>query len=388
MTTRRHFLTVLGALPLSAFTFPSLACVSSQPGEDLRSTGKPRIPGEDNNDVMDEALELLVPYGPSFRGGLSNHGPMTAEALVSLGRSDAVIPWVERYRRRLAPRASTQQKIDQVDWREALGKRSRLADWEARFTEELAEDSWETVLGRWVPRLAPGMAAAGLHCVIRLGHATCSLTAKQSALRLDELARALAYWAAEFLALPGEHKKNGVLAPSQAVVKVRRLPRSARRSRGLITTELKDLVGFEAFLTAIDLVGPTAGSPSFLADLQGTVAGLLLNTNSNSFEFLHAVTGTEAVAELLPHVSDSARGPVKMYLWQAIAGIIARYSPPALSAEWPSQPEAVAQARLVKHAVLSGDEHTIKLTAACLRAAQRNSDPRHHACAAQRLGLE
>ena len=63
------------------------------------------------------------------------------------------------------------------------------------IANELAESSWQEVVGAWGPRLAPGIAAAGLHGVIRVGHAVCSLRAKENALRIDELARALSYWA-------------------------------------------------------------------------------------------------------------------------------------------------------------------------------------------------
>ena len=51
--------------------------------------------------TIDEALELLEDTGPEFGGGLANHGPMASEALIELGRADAVIPWVERYKSRL-----------------------------------------------------------------------------------------------------------------------------------------------------------------------------------------------------------------------------------------------------------------------------------------------
>ena len=52
-------------------------------------------------EAMEEALGLLAKTGPEYAGRLANHGPMAAEALVVLGRPDAVVPWVEAYRRRL-----------------------------------------------------------------------------------------------------------------------------------------------------------------------------------------------------------------------------------------------------------------------------------------------
>ena len=59
-----------------------------------------------DTDILDEGLHRLAGTGPEFSGGLSNHGPMAAEAMVRLGRSDAVGRWLDRYLRRLdeAPR--------------------------------------------------------------------------------------------------------------------------------------------------------------------------------------------------------------------------------------------------------------------------------------------
>src|SRR3954452_13186475 len=52
--------------------------------------------------VLDEALERLQGFGPEYGpNGFSNHGPMAADALVHLGRGDAVIGWVDSYRKRL-----------------------------------------------------------------------------------------------------------------------------------------------------------------------------------------------------------------------------------------------------------------------------------------------
>src|SRR6202041_3907505 len=52
------------------------------------------------NEVLDEGLTRLAATGPEFRGGLSNHGPMAAEAMVRLGRADAVEGWLGGYLRR------------------------------------------------------------------------------------------------------------------------------------------------------------------------------------------------------------------------------------------------------------------------------------------------
>ena len=52
---------------------------------------------------LDEALEMLRSYGPELHNCNSNHAPMAAEAMCALGRGDAVIEWVDHYRRSLQP---------------------------------------------------------------------------------------------------------------------------------------------------------------------------------------------------------------------------------------------------------------------------------------------
>jgi len=53
--------------------------------------------------ALDDALTVFAATAPEYGPlGLSNHGPMAAEALAGLGRPDAIEPWVRRYRDRLA----------------------------------------------------------------------------------------------------------------------------------------------------------------------------------------------------------------------------------------------------------------------------------------------
>ena len=128
-----------------------------------------------DDDALDLALERFAGTGPEYRGGLANHGPMAAEALVALGRSDAVARWVEGYASRLGPPLSAGDPIPGAGWEAVLGRRERVGDWASFFRRELAEAPWPQVLRLWVPRLAPGFVAAATHGAIRTGHAARAL---------------------------------------------------------------------------------------------------------------------------------------------------------------------------------------------------------------------
>lgn len=304
---------------------------------------------------------------------------------MALGHHESVIPWVERYRKQLEPEPTPQQRITSSGWRDALGDRARTGDWGQWFSNHMSESPWQEVVAKWVPRLAPGMAAAGLHGVIRTGHAVCALAVRDSEPRRDELAQALAYWAAEYMALAGRFTDPGDLAPGKALLEVEALPDNQRKSRGLIATQLGELAGFEAFAKVINLVDPSAGSPDFMSDLVSTFAGTFSNTTANSFDFLHAVTGSAAVVELLPYVPGPKQDAVRAYAWQSTAAIYARYSRPGLSATLRAKPKVDDFDRLAALAVDRGDAHTIKLAAACRREWLRNPDPRLLTAAARRV---
>jgi hypothetical protein len=185
-------------------------------------------------EVLDEGLSRIAQTGPEFGGGLSNHAPMAAEALVRLGRADAVEHWLDDYLGRLDEPPKASEPI--TAWREALGQMRRVADWEVYFRDQMTDEPWQDVLTRWWPRLLPGVAAAATHGVIRTSHAARSLTI-DTAQRRDELARGLAYWAAAYLELPVSARAGGHLDLTAALAGLPIAPAAAER--GLITEQLK-----------------------------------------------------------------------------------------------------------------------------------------------------
>src|ERR1700733_4566561 len=89
-------------------------------------------------DVLDESLSRLAATGPEFAGGLSNHGPMAAEAMIRLSRPADVEPWLDRYIRRLEAAPSAGGRVTDENWREALGVYARVADWELYLRDQVA----------------------------------------------------------------------------------------------------------------------------------------------------------------------------------------------------------------------------------------------------------
>ncbi len=73
----------------------------------------------------------MASRGPEYAGGLANHGPMTAEALVSMGRPDVVARWVDAYSSHLEDKPASRQLVQQAAWQEALGRFEQAGDWTA-----------------------------------------------------------------------------------------------------------------------------------------------------------------------------------------------------------------------------------------------------------------
>jgi hypothetical protein len=293
------------------------------------------------NDVLDEGLSRLAATGPEFRGGLSNHGPMAAEALVRLGRADAVEHWLDTYLKRLeaAPRPS--DRVTDATWRDALGQLNRVADWDAYLRAQLAEERWRDVLARWWPRLLPGVAAAATHGIIRTSHAARSLAGA------------------------GE---NGDAEPVL----------DEPEQGGLITGRLKNgLPRLPGMSDALAALRPPADADTAddLRDLAGEFTRVFLGYGrAQPITFLHAVTAPVAAYSVLPLLPRQLARPTHDALWQVGASLYAVHAGAVTPEPLPTA-SPLAPGDLADLAVASGDEHAIKLTEACLRLHAETPDP-------------
>ena len=339
---------------------------------------------------LDEALEALAPYGIELKNGNSNHAPMVAEALCALGRPDAVMPWIARYRERILPRSGAQARIRREDWRAALGERARFVDWSRFFSEELQQAPWPEMLDRWLERLAPGFCAAATHGVIRVGHAARGLTDSGTLPRLRELADAFASWAAAYQELPTNgHRANGRLTPREAIARVPVISPDRRESAGNITASLAMLAGLPEFAPAIGLIDTGGELAALVAELTEVFARVYLaNAHDirSTIAVIHGVTSPTALGNIAVQVSDRTARATLRYAWQSGCGLYACFGGDRAMAEDIELREA-DEDEIVDRSVAHGDEHVIKFTEACLHRHALAPSPVYIAAAGHVLGM-
>jgi hypothetical protein len=339
---------------------------------------------------LDEALELLAPHGIELKNGNSNHAPMVAEALCALGRPEAVMPWIARYRERMLPRPPASDRIRPEDWRAALGDRKRFADWSPFFREEVNKTPWREMLDRWVERLAPGFCAAATHGVIRVGHAARSLAGEETPQRLRELADAFASWATTYQELPAHgHAANGTLRPCEAITRVAVVPSDRRNPVGNITAALAALDDMPEFAPSLGLIDTSTELAPLVAEITEVFTRVYLANAHDirtAIAFIHGVTSPAALGNIARVTSErTARGALR-YGWQSGCALYACYGGATAAIDRVDPCEEDAD-EIIDRAVAHGDEHVIKFTEACLSRHTLGPSPVYLAAADHVLGM-
>jgi Questin oxidase-like len=297
-------------------------------------------------DAVDAALDRLRTTGFYIGDFFANHGPMAAEALAKLGYCDEVDGWVDSNiaERDHRPLPKPAEPID--DWRVALGDRNRGGDWVQLFRHELAEAAWRDVLQTWWPKLLPGCIGSLTHGLIRTAHAVRSLreTDRPSELQIDELARALGFWATSFTPLATDPSRDD----DQAGVPVDRA----------------------------------------LSDLTAEYAGYFANTKpSFPIPLIHTITAPAAMRLLVPELPDELQAPSLRTMAQVNREVFARFG----GQRAPGNAEPIETDRtfaaLAAEAVDIGDEHAIKVCEAALRENASRPDTRYLSAASTAVDL-
>src|SRR5262245_29173115 len=332
--------------------------------------------------TFDEALERLRGTGSEVaRSVAPNHGPMAAEALVTLGYDDVVVAWADRYRRQLDAMPPPRSPVTAQNWPQALGAIDRFGDWVALFRAQLAEAPWRVVFGEWIGRLLPATPAAGAHGLIRTAHALRALADAETALRVEELGVALAYWAAYYRRLPGTPRLSGALALGNAL-RCMPLFLSGQARSGMpreVYLRVMEAHGGE-FSEAVDAAAEPESVENALSSLTEAAARLYLaNASRQPLVLLHTVTVPAALRLLLPHLPAELHQTALAYVWQNVAATAAAYGderPPERD-DWPLHEESA----IIEQSIATDDPHALKFAEACIREYRLNPQPVYLAAA-------
>lgn len=341
-------------------------------------------------EALDEALESIAFASPELENGQTNHAPMAIEALCAVGRGDAALPWLERYRKGLTvwPRPRDPISVETCD--EALGRLDRVTDWRAFFDNELQDAPWRDVVNRWTTRLMPGFSAAATHGVIRAGHAARALVISETLPRIRELAAGLAYWAATYQILPTDlSAKASILSPREAILRVPIVPPEKRQFTGTITSSLEALDEFTAFAPVIGITDLSTDLSAAVSSLTETFALVYLaNAHDvlSSIIFIHGVTSAAVIRQVLPHLDGEAASRLVRYAWQSGCALYTAFGvhPPSMS-EMESPRESYET--LIDMAIATGDEHAIKFTVACAREDSFRPSPVYRSAVRHAVGV-
>jgi hypothetical protein len=326
--------------------------------------------------ALDDALTVFAATAPEYGSlGLSNHGPMAAEALASMGREADIPAWVARYRTRLDEAPPAGRPLAEQEWPSALGRLDRFPDWQALFEGELADRPAGAVVSEWVPRLLPGAVGAATHGLIRTGHGLRALAAADTPPRRLEVATGLAYWAAVYTELPGPPLLIGHQRVAEALADLPYLPEDAPREVLIsdVVSQVAEIADeFEQGVASLGEAGETVDLLDELAS-GGALAYLRNADEGGAFGLLHSVTSPLACELLLPWLAEEDRDAALGYVWQAVAALhvgfdVDRHTPV------PDRNTESTEA-LTDMAVASGDEHAIKLAEAAMRSFARSGDP-------------
>lgn len=321
---------------------------------------------------LDEVLERFhlaaLEYGP----GLSNHGPMAAEALVELGHSSLLTGLVDLYAPRLLP-FEPGAPLGTSERSAARGDTARSSDWVATFEAELAAGDWREVLGSALTELAPGAFAAAAHGLLRVAHAARALEREVTPVRLRELAFGLGYWAGHYQELPGDAGARGDRDAVAVLQAFEPVPAELRTPGLFFDAAVKVLDDYAPYIDAVESADLSACSSSvFISALCEEGARLYLANPQARVAYAHVVTAPSALRLVLDYADESTRIVLGGAAYQTA---LALHAVSAASAAAGSEVEVDEEVQRITddlaevryRAACSLREHSIKLTEACLR---------------------
>ncbi|MBN9019460.1 MAG: questin oxidase family protein [Rhizobiales bacterium] len=336
-------------------------------------------------DALDDILADARRDSVEFPYLLANHVPMVLVALSRLGASDArVAEYLANYRRvkGLVPIPPRVAPIERARWTEALGDRSREADYRDFFVAEVRRLGVNDAIATYLPTLLPGIGASALHGLMRLAYGVLRMDP-------DEVGTALGYWATTYLRMPEAtgaapitDDPAAVLAQSAAIEGMHHL----EPETDLLWHTIRAAGAEPGFAPVVDMLAIKSDCLKRLA-----ATSLVVFATAMDFTSLHAVTGTHWVRLVTPHLPEEERPRLIRYYWQIIASLVPKIGFPTIpeaetieawrNLDAPEWPEIEAKA------IQSDDEHDISLTFSAREEQKIYGDRLYRVVAARRVGL-
>lgn len=325
---------------------------------------------------LERALQAFSATAAEYADGLSNHGPMAVEALFTLGRADAIADFTEGTLPGL-PRSPVGAVMSGGDPTALIGDPAQFTVLRGIISRELAmelatESTVVATTASWVGRLADSPIAAAGHGLIRTFHAWRSVSRLATVTSVDELATALAYWAATWIDL--DFAPDVVDPDLSLVVALDALPRVTETERG---GPIMGLVGRVLDLDGVDTTIARAMLPDQMDDafdeiVQAGSRLFLSNFERHRVSLIHAVTIPAAARELAPLLAKNDRSRFVTHVWESVAVLGAMFGNGSTSTV--TFDAAAPLADSVDRAVEGGDAHAIKLAEACVRETHHQPD--------------
>ena len=336
--------------------------------------------------LLKDLLAKARRYHPSYRGGLSNHCPMTIIALERMGAAPMRVQhYALKYLLRMERAPQPGDAINAENWRERLGEAEAYGEYLGFFQREVARLNARAALRTYLPDLAPGLGAAAFHPIIRTAY---GVIAEDS----DEIAVGLAYWASRYLPLAegAEAATDTSFTPGEDPAAV--LQQTRDRPELTFEPDPDALIDREMAEAAEHALFPAIAAALQVDDLTlGRLrqAAALLFLGADDFNSLHAVTGLHAARVLSDFALD--RRAFAEAVWRAFLALYLSLDRPELPT--PAMAAELTTADLpdwnaiLPAAVASDDDHAIKLVYSCLAESRAGGGRLYRYLAARKMAL-
>ncbi|QCP52618.1 questin oxidase family protein [Trinickia violacea] len=325
---------------------------------------------------LHELLDANARFDLAARG-TTNHCPMALVALAEMGASPARLQeffdmWEREYALSAPPVGTI---IDRREWASHLGNTAAFGALRLCFLDWMADDDPDMVIATVLKEVPFAPATGAFHALIRLAYGI-------EAAHRGEIAAGLAALISSHLPIDVSFAERPAAESADAAfVHVACAMGDDLAQGNSITARLRAVAGDVRFRRAI-LAPPVTSS--LLDDIAR--AAIAAYWRTPDFTVLHTVTAAHAARTLFARLDDSLVEPLLPGLWVALCAAYATVRKP-LDVEAITPDIDAGWNEVCQRAMVSNDDHVIKMTYTCLCENRREPSPLYLASAARAVGM-